>query len=101
MLTIVVAIVLASATGSTPSPATILDLAYAAPHSWDLCQPFTRLHVGMKSDADYVFRLNGTDDAFRMSLKTHKNTTLLLTLTLLTYHLTVLTRSDSQPPTNP
>jgi len=100
MLTIVVAIVLVSATGCTLTPGTNSDDDDASPQSWDLREPPTREQVGMKNDEDDVFALYDTDEPHQVSLKLPKNTTLTLPLTLLTFNSPGLAPSDPQPPTS-
>jgi len=100
MLTIVVAIVLVSATGCTLTPGTNSDDDDASPQSWDLREPPTREQVGMKDDEDDVFALYDTDEPHQVDLKLPENTTLTLPLTLLTFNSPGLAPSDPQPPTS-
>src|SRR5699024_9887745 len=100
MLTIVVAIVLVSATGCTLTPGTNSDDDDASPQSWDLREPPTREQVGMKDDEDDVFALYDTDEPHQVDLKLPENTTLTLPLTLLTFNSPRLAPSDPQPPTS-
>src|SRR5699024_4096487 len=94
MLTIVVAIVLVSATGCTLTPGTNSDDDDACPQAWDLREPPTREQVGMKADEDDVLALYGTGEPHQVDLNLPENTSLTMPLTLLTFNSPWLTPSD-------